>query len=152
MKKAILALVKLVAFVVSLIVIYVFAQFVLFSAIKPSDLDIEEANGISKFVSTHYPFTEKSKSQPDKFPVFCSPGHSGLLYSPPHALWVYTVTKNQQQDALIKLVREYRKQEKLRPIVVKFYREENWTTKNFPDGSVGGFRGKEEPMRIEKVK
>ncbi len=152
MKRAILVFAKIVAFIGAVIVFCIVAWLILFSAIKPSALDSEEANGISTFVATHYPFAKKSKSNPDKFPCFCIPGQSGLLYSPPHKLKIYTVIEKQQQDGLLRLVEEYKRQNNLRPIIVEFFEEENWTVKELADDSVLGFRGNEEPIRIEKVK
>jgi hypothetical protein len=119
----------------------------------PSGEDAEEAAGISYYVADHYAFTEKSKSAPGKSPVFCNAGGGGGLLGPrPHTLIVYSVTDKQQQDRILDLVRRYREQKRLRSVVVKFYRAENWTTRATSDGGELGFRGEEELLRSEKVR
>ncbi len=69
----------------------------------------------------------------------------------PHTLIVYSVADTHQQDRILDLVREYRKQKELRPIIVKFYRAENWTTRATTDGGQLGFRGQEELLRSEEI-
>jgi len=118
----------------------------------PSGQDREEAGGVRHYVADHFPFAEKSKSMPDEPPIFCNPGGGGGLLGPrPHTLIVYSVTDKDQQDSILDLVRQYRKQKKLRPVIVKFYRAENWTTRATSDGGELGFRGEEELLRSEKV-
>lgn len=121
----------------------------------PTASDAGEAGAIARYVADHFVFAEKSKSRPDGSPVFCSPGGGGGIFGPtPHRVIVYTVTDKQRQDEILDLLRQYQKERSLRrPIVVNFYRDENWITWVSQDGKEsGGHREKEELIRTEKLK
>lgn len=118
----------------------------------PSGPDAEEALGLRNYVAEHFAFSERSKSVPDKEPVFCNPGAGGnFLTRRPHTLIVYSITEKPQQDRILDLVRQYRKEKRLRSVVVRFYRAENWTTQTTLDGGEVGCKGAEELLRSERL-
>jgi hypothetical protein len=121
-------------------------------ALFPTDHETATARGISDYVAAHYSFSEKLKSDPKQSSFFCMAGTTQLFGPTPYYLEVYSVTNKEQQDALIKVVREYKAQKEMRTIIIRFYPEENWTVTKFPDGSAGGFRGKEKWMRKEWIR
>ena len=114
----------------------------------PNLSDPIEAAGIASFVADHFSFTQKSKTRPDRPPIYNN--IDPWLVHP--SVVVYTITDRPQQDRILDLVRQYKEKEGLGTIVVKFYREENWTTWENKDGSGGGHRGEEELLRTEKLR
>jgi hypothetical protein len=121
----------------------------------PSGADAEEAHALVGYLDDHFVFPEKSKVAPKQSPVFCSPGSGGgIIFGPvPHHIFVYTITDKQHQDEILDLLRHYQKEKELRPIVVDFYRAENWVVCVSPNGwTNGGHREQEELIRSEKLK
>jgi len=117
----------------------------------PCGSEAEEAGKLVESVAENYHFAEKSKSMPERPPIFCRPGGTGLIGQTPHTVIVYTITDKTEQDKIIKLIASYKNQKNLRHISVQFYKEENWTTRVCKDGSRGGSRGKEELIRKERL-
>lgn len=114
----------------------------------PNPSDPIRAAGTASFVADHFSFTQKSKTYPDRPPIYNN--IDPWLLHP--TVVVYTITDREQQDRIIDLVRQYKEREGLGTILVKFYREENWTTRKTRDGGEAGSRGEEELLRTEKLR
>ncbi|MBU1735845.1 MAG: hypothetical protein KJ692_11465 [Verrucomicrobia bacterium] len=117
----------------------------------PCASEAEEAGDVVQCVVTNYHFAEKSKSMPEKPPIFCRPGGTGISGQTPHVIIVYSVTDKDEQDKIVDLIAAYRARRQLRHIVVYFYKEENWTTRVSKDGSRGGGRGEEQLIRTLRL-
>jgi hypothetical protein len=114
--------------------------------------DAEEAHGIAEYVGGHFTFSERLESDPERAPVFCKPGSRGLFTPTPHTLLVYTVADRQAQERILDLIRDYRTNTGLRPVIVEFYRGENATTETNKDGTAIVLRTKGGIMRTETLR
>ncbi len=110
----------------------------------PTGRDAQESGQLCHYVIDNYPFKTYSVSSPNNIrPVFCRPAPEG----DPHTLIVYDITNENEQNKIIELVRKYINDNKIRPIVIKFFEKENWI-----GDKRGGYRGPEKLIRKIKVK
>ncbi|OPZ74733.1 MAG: hypothetical protein BWY82_00563 [Verrucomicrobia bacterium ADurb.Bin474] len=120
----------------------------------PAISEAREVEALREYVMQHNKFTERSKSAPESPPVFNRAGATGFIFKNqlPHQLIVYGITDPARQDAIISTVRQYREEHHIRPVVICFYQEENWTIKTNTQGTiVGGSRGPEKLIRRKKI-
>jgi hypothetical protein len=117
----------------------------------PSIEESDEIGGAARYVKGHYHFANLSKSQPNIPPIFANAGGTGVFGPTPHHIVVYSVQDSVSQNTIVDLIRDYKKQTNLRPIIVEFYKEENWETWTSTRSS-GGKRGPETLIRTVKLR
>jgi len=122
----------------------------------PSEQDTSDAREVYQTIASHHHFNRSLAALPGRAPVFSSPGSRSLI-TVPIMVWIYYVTSRDDQDKLIRVLEELRKTKNMKPIKVRFYAEENWTTSgpviNTVEGPAqSGDRGPEHPIREVMIK
>jgi len=127
---------------VVVIAILLMAVFALSSTWDISDRDEGEISNIVNELTQIYPFPVKAKYQ-DR------PAVEGVVR--PHRLeiHIYGVTKREEQDKIMEIVKRLRRQYASKPVVVHFIRHEIWELAE--DGSRKPRRDREELIRKARV-
>jgi hypothetical protein len=104
----------------------------------PSEKDWTDAQAVYEtIVSTHH-FEHPDPFDPSRMPVYYAAGSRFIITNPIHVS-LYEVTTKDEQDAIIAALKNLQRERKLKPIQLRFYAEENWSS--------GGRRGPEELLR-----
>jgi len=98
---------------------------------------IEAKQVYETIISSHH-FDHSSPFDRSQPPVYYE-GGSHFLLTAPIDVTMYFVTSKADQDAIIEALRDLQRQQRTKPIRLRFYAEENWSS--------GGRRGPEELLR-----
>jgi hypothetical protein len=91
----------------------------------PQPQDVNEADQITKVITTVHHFAQNSVSQPDRPPVYSNPGSKMLLMQPTE-IGMYGVTDRTEQDKVISEVQAAVRNQKFKPVDLSFMDHENW--------------------------
>jgi hypothetical protein len=103
---------------------------------------------IDMFLQRHE-IPKTSKSKEGHPPVFCNPGASGLITTPPTVV-IYEATNPTTQEQYLATLKSIQQQAAFPNIRVEFYESENWTEWR-SDRASGGNRGPERLLRKESL-
>jgi hypothetical protein len=122
----------------------------------PAVPELDEIARIETYLTEHYHFyiipdgKTEAGSHPGTSRLGGRVGGTGLLGKTPHTIIIWGITNKAYQDQIIHILKEYKKKERCRTIVIEFYRKENFVYRKTQYGR-GGTRGPEELIRKENI-
>ena len=109
--------------------------------------DDEGIGKLVEFVQQNFRFPKRSVISPEQWPAFGVPGTRSLLETH-QQLYVYYITRSEDQDELVALVSDYLRTHPHLTTDICFFEGENWITWSNPqNGARGGERGPEKLLR-----
>ena len=110
----------------------------------------DQIEGLTQ-AATNVAVIPQSVSVPKRVGVFGDSDKYGVFFTRFDVVIVYGVTQKESQDRILQQFGAYHRVHRTRPLRVKFYERENWTTFNGSNGVSGGQRGPEKVVRCAVI-